>query len=99
MSVYMISRMAIHDRDEYQKYEDQFMDVFEKFDGKMLSVDEDPKVVAGEWTATRSVLIEFPDKAAWRAWITSPEYQEISKHRAAGSEAEAILVKSLDHPE
>lgn len=96
MSVYMISRMTIHDRDEYEKYADQFMGVFEKFDGKLLSVDDDPKVVAGEWSASRSVLMEFPDKAAWRAWITSPEYKEISKHRIAASEAEAILVNSLD---
>lgn len=96
MSVYMISRMTIHDRDEYEKYADQFMGVFEKFDGKLLSVDDDPKVVAGEWSASRSVLMEFPSKAAWRAWITSPEYQEISKHRIAASEAEAILVNSLD---
>lgn len=99
MSVYMISRMHIHDRDEYQKYADQFMDVFEKFDGKLLSVDDDPKVVAGDWSASRSVLMEFPDKAAWRAWITSPEYQEISKHRIIASEAEAILVNSLEHEE
>ena len=96
MSVYMISRMTIHDRDEYEKYAEQFMGVFAKFDGKLLSVDDDPKVVAGEWSASRSVLMEFPDKAAWRAWITSLEYQEISKHRIAASEAEAILVNSLD---
>jgi len=99
MSVYMISQMDIHDRAEYQKYEDQFMEVFEKFNGKLLSVDDAPKIVAGEFKATRSVLMEFPDKASWRAWITSPEYQEISKHRVAASEANAILVNSLDHQE
>ena len=51
MSVYMITRMTIHDRAEYDIYADQFMDVFEKFDGKLLSVDEDPQVVGGpiEW--------------------------------------------------
>lgn len=95
----MITQITMHDPDTYAKYEDGFMDVFEKFKGKLLSVDDDPKVVAGEWTATRSVLMEFPDKAAWRTWITSPEYQEISKHRVAASQADAILVKSLDHEE
>lgn len=95
MPVYMISRMTIHDRAEYDKYEEQFMEIFEKFDGKMLSVDEEPQVVAGEWRATRSVLIEFPDKPKLFAWLTSPEYQAIGKHRDAASIAEAIIVKGL----
>ena len=47
MSVYMISRMTIHDRAEYDKYEARFAEVFAKFEGKMLSVDEDPQVVGG----------------------------------------------------
>ena len=96
MSVYMISRMTIHDREQYDKYEERFMEIFEKFDGTMLSVDEEPQVVGGEWTATRSVLIEFPSKPQLFAWLTSPEYQEIGKYRDAGSTAEAIIVKGLE---
>lgn len=96
MPVYMISRMAIHDRVEYDKYEERFMSVFEKFDGTMLSVDEEPQIVSGEWKATRSVLIEFPTKPQLFAWLTSPEYQEIGKFRDAGSTAEAIIVKGLE---
>ena len=55
-----------------------------------------PQVVGGEWNATRSVLIEFPDKPSLFAWLTSPEYQEIGKFRDAGSTAEAIIVKGLE---
>ena len=99
MSVYMISRMTIHDREAYDRYEANFMEIFDKFDGKMLSVDEEPQVVAGEWTATRSVLIEFPSKPQLFAWLTSPEYREISKYREAGSTAEAIVVNGLEEGE
>lgn len=96
MTVYMITQMTIHDRESYGKYEAGFMEVFEQFNGKMLSVDDDPQCVAGEWTASRSILMEFPDRAAWKAWITSPAYAEISKHRITASVANAILVKGLD---
>ncbi|KEO88774.1 hypothetical protein EH31_15165 [Erythrobacter longus] len=92
----MISRMTIHDRAQYDKYEERFMEIFEKFKGKMLSVDEEPQVVGGEWNATRSVLIEFPDKPKLFAWLTSTEYQEIGQFRDAGSTAEAIIVKGLE---
>ncbi len=97
MSVYMITRITIHDRAEYHKYADSFMDIFEKYDGKLLSVDEEPQVVGGEWNATRSVLIEFPSKPQLFEWLFSPEYKEIGKHRDAGATAESIIVKSLDH--
>ena len=94
MTVYIISQLAIHDRAQYDLYESQFMDVFNQFDGKLLSVDEEPRVLGGEWTATRSVLIEFPSKQSAFAWMTSEAYQKISKHREAGSTMKSsILVK------
>ncbi|WOE75848.1 DUF1330 domain-containing protein [Alterisphingorhabdus coralli] len=96
MSVYVIAHLTIHDRDRYNRYQDGFMEVFEKFDGTMLSVDEEPMVLDGEFTATRSVLIEFPSKGQAMAWMTSPEYQEIAKHRVAASTANSILVQGLD---
>lgn len=96
MTVYILSRLTIHDRVEYEKYEDQFEEVFSRFDGKLLSVDEEPLVLAGEWEATRSVVIEFPSKESAFAWMQSEDYQAISKHRNAGSTLSSILVKSSD---
>lgn len=95
MPVYIIARMKIHDREGYDRYEEGFGPVFEKFNGTMLSVDENPTVLQGEWHHTRSVLIEFPDKQSAYAWMTSPEYQEIAKHRLAASEGESILVEGF----
>ena len=95
MSVYIIARFNIHDRSQYDKYESGFAEVFKKFDGKMLSVDEDPMLLMGEWQDTRSVIIEFPCKKSALAWMTSDEYQAIAKHRDAGSTANSILVKGF----
>ena len=96
MTVYIIARFKIHDRSEYDMYSAGFAAVFQEFDGKMLSVDEDPMVLAGEWDDTRSVIIEFPSKESALAWMNSDEYQAIAKHRNAGSTANSILVKGLD---
>ncbi|MFT5655531.1 MAG: hypothetical protein ACI9XU_001252 [Arenicella sp.] len=94
MTVDILSRLTIHDRVEHEKYEAQFDDVFSKFDCKLLSVDEEPLVLAGEWEATRSVVIEFPSKEAAFARMQSDDYQAISKHRNAGSTLSSMLVKS-----
>lgn len=95
MSVYIIARFKIHDRSAYDRYSAGFPAVFQKFDGKMLSVDEEPMVLAGEWNDTRSVIIEFPSKESALTWMNSEEYQAIAKHRNAGSTVNSILVKGL----
>ena len=96
MSIYIIAQFAIHDRELYSKYEEGFMDVFEQYDGRMLSVDEAPTLLQGEWTATRSVLIEFPSKQSAMAWMTSPAYQEIASHRLAASTGNVIMVNGFE---
>ena len=96
MTVYIIAKFTIHDRSEYDIYESGFAEVFAKFDGKMLSVDEEPMVLSGDWQATRSVIIEFPSKESALTWMMSDEYQAIAKHRNAGSTSTSILVKGLE---
>ena len=81
------------DRSQYDLYESGFGEVFAKFDGTMLSVDEDPLILAGDWTATRSVIIEFPSEKSALTWMASDEYQAIAEHRNAGSTVNSILVK------
>ena len=95
MSVYIIARFKIHNRSEYDRYSAGFAEVFQRFDGKMLSVDEDPMVLAGVWDDTRSVIIEFPSKESALAWLNSDDYQAIAKHRNAGSTANSVLVEGL----
>jgi len=96
MTVYIIARFKIHDRAAYDRYEENFMDIFEPFGGTLLSVDEEPTVLQGEFDFTRSVLIEFPSAEHAMAWMTSSEYQEIAKHRLEASVGNAIMVKKLE---
>lgn len=75
----------------------RFTDVFGKFGGKLLAADSAPRVLEGEWwDRNKVVLMEFPDAAAFTAWATSPEYNEIAVDRVAGAEAVVLLIKGLD---
>lgn len=98
MSVYIIARFAIHDRARYDRYDAAFMDVFANFDGELLSVDEEPHTLEGQFTAggspaTRSVLIRFPSKEAAFAWMTSDAYEAIAQDRLAASVGEVVMVR------
>ena len=41
------------------------MEIFSKYSGKLLAVDEAPTVKEGDWPYTGTVLIEFSDADAF----------------------------------
>src|SRR5437764_311990 len=59
MTVYVVALLNIADRAGYQTYTDGFMDIFSKYAGQVLAVDESPRVIEGEWPHSRTVLISF----------------------------------------
>jgi uncharacterized protein (DUF1330 family) len=89
-------RAAQDDRSiAYDRYQPHFLDVFRKFIGSLLSTDEHPAVLEGSWDCDKLVLMSFADEAAFRAWLDSPEYREISKDRNAGAQAVVLLAKGF----
>ena len=95
MTVYAIALLNIADRDRYGAYQSGFMEVFSRFSGKLLAVDEAPTVKEGDWPHTRTVLIEFPDAEAFDAWFSSPECQALARHRHAASTGSIAVIKKF----
>lgn len=93
MSCYFIANIAIRDHDEYQTYLDGFDTIFAKYLGQVISVDDQPSILEGEWPYTRVVLIRFPDKKAAMSWYESAEYQALAQHRHQASRADIILAE------
>ena len=84
MTVYVIAQLKITDRAAYDRYQVRFFEVFRKFNGRLLSADERPSVVEGDWNRDKLVLMSFPDEAAYHAWADSPN---ISKSRKTAKPA------------
>lgn len=95
MTVYAIALINIHDHETYGTYEAGFMDIFTQHQGTMLAVDEAPTELEGEWPYTRTVLIEFPDRAALDAWYGGDAYQNLMQHRTAASVASIAILNAL----
>ncbi len=93
MSAYFVSNIRIHDHQEYGKYLASVDEVFARFNGKYLALDEHPPVLEGSWDYTKVVLIEFPSEKDLRAWYESEDYQAILKHRLQGANCDSLLVK------
>jgi uncharacterized protein (DUF1330 family) len=95
MTVYVIVQLKMTDRAAYDRYQARFFDVFRKFGGRLLSADESPRVLEGNWDRDKLVLMSFPDEAAFHVWADSPEYLEIAKDRKAGAQGVVLLAKGF----
>jgi uncharacterized protein (DUF1330 family) len=95
MTVYVIAQVKFTREEYYRRYQSRFVEVFKPFRGRLLVADEQPKVLDGEWTRDKVVVMEFPDEGEAMRFLDSPGYQEISKDRIAGAETLSLLVKGF----
>lgn len=93
---YFIAQIRIKDEREYQKYIDKSGEVFKKYRGQYLAVDNNPTILEGEWDYTRTVLIRFESRNDFEAWYNSADYREILEHRLKAADCDTILVKGSE---
>ncbi|MFC1481059.1 DUF1330 domain-containing protein [Candidatus Neomarinimicrobiota bacterium] len=96
MSSYFIAQINIIDPELYNEYLAGFDQVFAKYKGEVIIVDDNPIVLEGEWSFTRIVVIRFPSTDEAKRWYESSEYQLLAQYRHQASKADIILAKELD---
>jgi uncharacterized protein (DUF1330 family) len=93
---FVIVQLVINNRDAYHQYElGGHQEIFDKFSGKPIGVDENVEIVEGSWPFTRTVLIEFPSKELARAWYESDEYQAVVGLRHGSATSNLVIVAGL----
>jgi uncharacterized protein (DUF1330 family) len=92
MKAYFLAQITINDPPEYEKYLEGFDIIFEKYNGKVLAVDDNTEVLEGESHHKRCVLMEFPDEKELKAWYYSTEYQELIKYRLRVSTSDTLII-------
>jgi uncharacterized protein (DUF1330 family) len=96
MAFYFVAQIDIRDHKEYDKYLDGFDNVFSRFRGEFLAIDESPVLLEGKWAYTKSVLIRFNTKKDFDDWYYSDDYQEILRHRLKAAKCDTILVEGVE---
>jgi len=96
MNYYFIAQIKINEKIEYQKYIDGSGDIFKKYNGEYLSVDNEPIILEGNWDYSRTVLIRFKCKDDFESWYNSDDYQKILQYRLNAANCDTILIKGLD---
>jgi uncharacterized protein (DUF1330 family) len=92
MSVYFIVNSSMIDSMIYNQYLESCDEIFKKYKGKYLAVDNSFIVVEGTNSHTKIVVIEFDNEHDFNEWYYSNDYQEIVKYRLNGAECNSVLV-------
>lgn len=96
MPYYFAVQIRMKNPEEYQKYLENFDEIFSRYRGEFLAIDEAPTVLEGEWNYSKYVLIKFSSREDFEAWYFSRDYQEILKYRLNAAKCDSILVEGID---
>ncbi len=96
MSSYFIALIDIHDPLGYEQYLAGFDEVFSKYNGKVIAVEDNPRILEGNWPTGRTVVIKFPNDSELRKWYDSNEYQSLAKRRKEASIATIAIITGRD---
>lgn len=96
MKHYFVAQIRVNDPIVYEKYLENFDEIFSKFKGKYLAIDESPVLLEGKWDYTKSVLVEFGSKNEFEDWYYSVEYQKILKYRLKAAKCDTILLEGTE---
>ena len=91
-----MAKIEVHDPALYARYEEGFLAILDKYKGRILSVDEKPLVLEGDWSGTRTVILSFCDKEEAPAWYNSRDYQELAKSRFDAPSGDVVIVGEIE---
>lgn len=97
MPYYFSAQIRIHDPEEYDRYLENFDEIFSRYKGEYLAIDESPVVLEGNWDYTKTVLVSFESREDFESWYFSSDYQEILKYRLNAAKCDTILIKGVEN--
>ena len=63
LKAFVIVQIVVNDWDGYRQYGSAgHQEIFDRFSGKVIGIDENVEIIEGSWPFTRTILIEFPSK-------------------------------------
>ena len=95
MSAYFVVELEITNQEAMQPYRAAVPATIEQYGGRFLTRGGAAELIEGGPEPKRIVIVEFADKAAFKRWYDSPEYQKILPGRLDNSTARAFVVEGL----
>ena len=98
MAGYVIAIVDVTNTEDYQEYARQVPATIAQYGGRYLVRSGKSDVREGEWSGTRTVILEFPSLARALEWYDSPEYTALRPIRQANSRASIAFFEGVASP-
>ncbi len=95
MPGYVIADVNVTDPALFDEYRKLVPATVAAYDGKYLVRGGDSEVREGDWTPTRTVILQFPSVQRARQWYDSPEYAAPKQMRIASTTSSVIIVDGV----
>jgi uncharacterized protein (DUF1330 family) len=96
MPAYLIANIKLHDAERYRDYLDHVPALIHKHRGKYIVRGGNSQVLEGDWSPSRLVILEFPDREAALAFYEDPEYERYRSLRQSITDSRVIIVDGYE---
>lgn len=94
MSVYFVLDIEkVSNQQKMAEYSQRGVESIKQYGGKLVVIGGAPETVEGNWQPHGVAILEFEDKAHFKRWYDSPEYQEVIPLRLQSTDSRAMLLQ------
>ena len=95
MPAYFVVELEITNNEAMEPYRAAVGATIEQYGGRFLTRGGAAELIEGGPEPKRVIILEFADKAAFKRWYNSPEYQKILPGRLDNSTGRAFIVEGV----
>ena len=95
MPAYLIVDIKVNDPVRYEEYRKLVSPTLAAYDGKYLARGGTVKVLEGDLSPNRTVVVEFPSAARALEWWNSDVYRPIRQIRYDSADSQMLLVEGV----
>jgi uncharacterized protein (DUF1330 family) len=98
MPAFLIADIQVQDENTYAAYRTANPDIVNQYGGRYVALGGQVEVLEGDWHPRRTVIIEFPDMAALKAFYDSEAYTKLREIRWRSADSRLVAIQTLDEP-
>lgn len=95
MLAYLVATIDVHDAEAYKEYRAEVPAFIEKHGGRFIVRGGERTTLEDTWSAGHTVVVEFPDYSAAKAFFDDPDYALIAAIRHTHANSHAFIVEGV----
>lgn len=95
MAAYVIAQVEVTDPHAFEQYRRQVPATLTPFGGRFIVRGGESTTLEGDWQPKRLVVLEFPDRAAAKAWWDSELYSAPKALRQRSARTQLLIVDGV----